>query len=422
VNRTAESGPARADAGFTLIELMIAMVILAIVLGALAPGFYNALASASVSGQRNTADSLAMSELQQMQAAPYAEVGFYSSQSIPPTCPPGTVLLGSTPPSSGFVLAPTSVARVATTSFAITRCVDWSNDNVAGCTDDFKRTEVVVSWPAADPKDSVQQVSAVYPGGLSSCAPASTTTSSTSTTVLSGAPGTPTNLTATDPSDSTGSSTIDLVWGAPTGGVAVDHYAVEYNTTGNFSAPGDYATLTTANPPSTFFGVPGLTAGSTYYFEVLAVSAGGVDSPPAGPVSATTSTGSTTTTTIGGGPVSTTTPTTVAACSVTQINVTPASGVVDKSGQLVNASTFSVSVNASSGCASVTVVYSDGGTSGTTSLSGSGGQLNGTVGSASTTWAVGTASFTVYVGGIPYSPTTEELVNICQERGRSGKC
>jgi prepilin-type N-terminal cleavage/methylation domain-containing protein len=401
----------RGDEAFTLIELLIAMSILGLVMAAMAPGFYNALASATASGDRNTADGLAVTALQQMQAAPYADVGFYSSQTQAGACPTSnTVIIGTTVPTSGYVVTPTSTQTVGTMTYALSRCVDWANDNVAGCTDDIKQTQVVVSWPASEPRGTVVETSAVYPGGESSCAPISTTTTSPSTTVAVGPPGAPTGLTATVPTDSTGTNTVDLVWAAPTAGTAVDHYLVEYNTTGNFSSSSGYATTgAIANAPTTAapYGVSGLTSGGTYYFQVVAVSSSGSVSSPAGPVTATTSE-PTTSTTLG--------------CSITQLVVSPTSAVVDSSGHLVGESSLSLAVNASAGCSGVSVSYTAGGGLTSSAVVGAGGQLTGTAGGASTVWAVGTDAFTVDVGGVAYSPRTQVLVSICQEKGSSGKC
>jgi hypothetical protein len=37
-------------------------------------------------------------------------------------------------------------------------------------------------------------------------------------------------------------------------------------------------------------------------------------------------------------------------------------------------------------------------------------------------WSAGNQVFTVYVGGVQYSPLTQQQVSICEEHGNSGKC
>src|SRR5579863_2939036 len=69
--------------GFTLVELLIAMMILAVVLTAIAPAFYGALRSTANTSQRSVADGLAVAAVEQIRSLPYYEVGYFNT---PSTC------------------------------------------------------------------------------------------------------------------------------------------------------------------------------------------------------------------------------------------------------------------------------------------------------------------------------------------------
>jgi hypothetical protein len=180
-------------------------------------------------------------------------------------------------------------------------------------------------------------------------------------------------------------------------------------------------------------------SGATYYFQVVAVAGDGVTvSSPSSPVAsaATTSGSTTTTTTVGAttttlaGGTTTTVPattTTLAVCRLTNLVVTPTSGVLDKNGYLVGVtnSTFQLSVNASGPCANVTVSYTPtGSVTYYATLSGTiPGTLTGIAGGATTIWSPGNQPFTVNVNGTtPYVPLVQVLVGLCQYKGNSGHC
>ncbi|HVA74517.1 MAG TPA: type II secretion system protein, partial [Acidimicrobiales bacterium] len=67
------------DEGFTLVEMLIALMIFAIVMLALAPAFYGQLKAAAATSYRSTANGLAVAAIEQMRSFPYYEIGYNQS-------------------------------------------------------------------------------------------------------------------------------------------------------------------------------------------------------------------------------------------------------------------------------------------------------------------------------------------------------
>ncbi|MHB1488640.1 MAG: fibronectin type III domain-containing protein, partial [Acidimicrobiales bacterium] len=280
-----------------------------------------------------------------------------------------------------------------------------TNNTLSPYPNAYKETTVYAHWVDTVGAHAITVRSAIYPGGLGPLGTGSSTTTTSTTAV--GAPSPPTNATAVDEQPPTDTSSIYVSWTAPASSTpAVDHYVVQYNTTGAFSGAGTYASSPSVTATNWIAG--SLTPGTVYYFQVISVAASGTVSTTGSNVASAPTAGS------GGTPPS---------CTVSGLSVTPTQGVVNAQNQLVNATSFGLAVNASSGCSDVTVAYTtSGGQPHQATVSGSGGQMTGTAGTSSTTWDPGTDPFSVYVNGVAYSPTVQQLVNICVENGGSGKC
>lgn len=400
------------DSGFTLIEVMIGILLLAVVMGAVAPEFYGVMASASSTDQRSTATGLAIAANEQLRSLPYWQLGYNPAGSGAPasTITP-SACSGPNPvefsPSQGSPPVPALPQSDPTHTYTISRCIYWVSASNSD-TEAYKQSIVTVSWHDTRlGSQSVAETSALYPGGeglysspANEWAPGS---SSGAGSVYP--PASPQNPPAATDDPTYPTTLIDVTWSAPTSTpTPIDHYIVEYNTTGTF---GDASTFASSpNVTGTTWNTGSFTPSSTYYFRVLSVSADGTQSSPTSAVTASTTSDST-------------------SCSgAVTLSVTPSTGVMNKQGTLVNSSTgFSLAVNVPSACQNVTVAYN---TSSSTlyfaAVTGSGGQLNGTAGSSSTVWSPGNHPFTVYVGGTQYSPLAQVQVNICQEQGNSGKC
>ena len=428
----------RSDSGFTLMELMMALLVLTIVLAAMGPAVISLLTATGSTNQRSVANGLAVQATEGIRAAPYSQIGYNTT--APTNCTASNpVILNTATPIVG-----STTQTVAGVQYTILTCLYWVNSS-AGSTDAqaYKQSIVTVSWTADGISSSVSQTSAIYPGGLGSyTTPENNGTGgsggsgggsgTTTTTVANGpAPNPPTNVTAVDDT-SAPTNTIDVswtpsTWSSPSGG----YYVVVYTTINNsgylYTATGgasvtsqsswSQSTETTASSMEITVG-----AGTQYYIQVQATDSGDQQ------VSTVTSNTATATTTSGSGPT----------CSINTLGVTPSVGTksgtgvaVDKNGILVNESYFSLSVNANSACSNVTVGYAPStctpGANGCTTyyatMTGTGGTLYGTT-QSNLDWSDGTQVFTVFTGATPsqYSPLTQAQVQVCTEHGNSGQC
>ncbi len=427
------SGDSSEDRGFTLIELMIAMLITAVVMAALAPVFYGLLRASAAANARSVASGLAVTASEQIRSVPYDEVGFYST---PSGCPTSNPVILSTSVSDPLAALATS-KTVGHTVYTLQRCVNWVNSTVSGDTLAYKQSVVTVSWSWAGLPGTVTQTSALYPGGEGAyTGPDNEFATGTTTTIAAGSiPSPPTNVTAVD-DPSSPANTIDVSWTAPATIPVPNYYVVLYTTTNpnGYSiaslGSGAYTTSPNVTGTSTLITVG---PGTTYYFQVESVAGSQASTTTSNTATATSTATNPTTTTSVPGP---TTTTTVPACSLNTLTVSPSVGTngqgvaLDSSGELVNESNFSLSVNVSAGCSNVTVGYAPSrctpGANGCSTtyavMTGSSGTFYGTAGASNTVWSVGTQIFTVFVNGLQYSPLTQQQVVVCTEKGNSGKC
>ncbi|MHB1535941.1 MAG: prepilin-type N-terminal cleavage/methylation domain-containing protein [Acidimicrobiales bacterium] len=409
----------RDERGFTVIELLIALMILAIVLTALAPAFFETMSATAMTNQRSVANGLAVAADEQLRALPYWEVG-YNIGTTPAGCPTTDPVTFSPALTNPPVSALLTTQTVGGTQYTLQRCLNWmtadiqsSDDSPSDATtpdaDDlagaYKQSVVTVTWTGSGLP--VSETSAIYPGGKGPYTTAYKEYTPANATPPASAfpPSPPTTVTAVDDVLSP-SSTIDVAWVAPlTTPTPVAEYIVEYNTTGVFTS--DPSTYTSSPPVTGLLWNTGIfTEGSTYYFQVISVAADGTTSTPSTPiVSATTASAVTT------------------GCQPTALVVNPSSGVIDSNGVLLNAADFSLTVSAPPNCDNVTVAYTtSGATMVQTPVTGNGGLMTGAAGSSSTAWSVGNHPFTVYVNGSAYGPLIQVQVDVCQEHGSSGQC
>ncbi len=382
--------------------MVIALLILAIVMAAMAPAFYGMMRASTASDQRSVADGLAVGISEQIRSLPYYQVGF---QTTPSYCT-GTnpVQLSYSSPMDSFAKQKT----VGYTTYNLESCVYWVGA-AGGDANAYKETWVEILWGAND-NYTYTQTSAIYPGGESSYqaggeqnfAPSGATTTSSSTP-----PPTPTANSAA-PYSLSPTDTIVVDWQPVTTSGTVQ-YEVEWWTgatrpTTPSASPA--VNGTTDGGSGLTYNVTALTPGTTYYFDVVAVSGTQV-SAPSNVVSAATN------------------PVTSTACTVNSIDVTPSSPMVDSSGNPVNFTSLSVAVQATSTCTGLTVEYGVNGPNGqpqspltTVALSYSSGSF---VGSATqSTWSATTYGFVVYQNGTP--TTAQANVTPCQENPVTGAC
>jgi prepilin-type N-terminal cleavage/methylation domain-containing protein len=414
------------DGGFTLVELLIALVILAIVLAALAPMFYGLLRASATTDERSVANGIAVAATEQIRSIPYDEIGYPSSWSG--TGCPGTnpVVLPSTVPSP---LAGMSGSQtIGNVTYTITRCVYWVNSSVPGDSLAYKQSVVTVRWTANGVAGTVSQTSAIYPGGYGTYsqttddhAPTGSATGSGGTTP----PSPPSNLGAQD-DPTTPATIIDLSWQTPSSSpTAVTSYTVVYTASSGSSSPfsgttadlnGSYAVHSNV-PASNCTGTsqsspcwnPTLSSSTQYWFEVFSVASDG------------------TTSVIASNAATATTSNAPQTCNVSQLTVSPSTATVDRNDLLTTTNNvFNLSVNSQNGCSSVTVAYqplNDGNVL-YANMTGSGNLLTGTAGSCTQKWSAGNHVFTVYVAGTEYNPSSPvtQQVAISLNNGNSVHC
>jgi prepilin-type N-terminal cleavage/methylation domain-containing protein len=276
------------EQGFTLLEVMIATSVLAIVMAAIGPVFYGAMRLTGITDQRSQATNLAGAATEQMRSLPYSEVGFYTTSTQCNNNNETSVTL----PSPGPLDALPGSTTVGQTLYTMVRCVYWSASSMPGTNQAYKQTLVKVSWPAPGGVLAVSQTSALYPGTSVSPVPSTTTTTLPQTQLLP-----PTCSASTDSGQPT--NTIDLSLVEPPGGIEPSYYLVYYTS----SQPS--GNITAGSNPYTTVQSPGTTthldvgAGTKYWIQASAVGPDGTMSGPANTCSATTTSppGTATTTT-----------------------------------------------------------------------------------------------------------------------------
>jgi prepilin-type N-terminal cleavage/methylation domain-containing protein len=307
------------QAGFTLVELVIALGLMAIIAASLSGVFYAAMKAAGASAHRSDGASIASRELESMRSFQYSDIGFYADQTgyVATFTDPDTnqtlttVTLGSTTPSGNPAnIQPVTPDAAAATNFnpdpdptnaqpivqggvkfSVQRYVGWANAADSSTTYDkaYKRTVVLVSWTDQAGTHTVHQSSIVYPGGQGKyVGPEGVASSTTTSTTMNLTPGPPTLTSVTV----AGPGSLQVAWTAPTTGAAVTSYTVEYSTdptfpANNFTAVGNPATNTLA-PSQTSFTLVGLTDSTTYYVEIIAYNGTNAGNPSTPALSATT--------------------------------------------------------------------------------------------------------------------------------------
>src|SRR5690242_9890695 len=94
------------EAGFTIVELVVALAVLAMVMAPLVGVFWSAIRTAGAAGHRTDGSSIASREIERMRAVLHAQVGFYADQTGYAATYDAftTVSQGPTSPSSGTLV------------------------------------------------------------------------------------------------------------------------------------------------------------------------------------------------------------------------------------------------------------------------------------------------------------------------------
>jgi hypothetical protein len=256
---TREHIPARdAEAGFTILELVVALGILAVGIFSTMQVFLGSLSTTAYSDARTRATAIAAREVEDMRAAPYAQVGFSSSASGYVT----SITEGGQTYTTVVVASPTVTPQgtaevVGGVRFGIRRDIVWMP--LGSAPNAFKRVIATITWTDRARSHTVRQDAGVYPGGLGPYGGATTTTSTTAAPVT---PSNPTNFTATL-SSATPTTAVDLAW--TVGVVAPVYWELQYSS----NAGTTWIPVTSTQPAgTTTFALTGLSSNTAYLFRV----------------------------------------------------------------------------------------------------------------------------------------------------------
>jgi Tfp pilus assembly protein PilV len=238
---------------------MVSLFILSIGIAGLAAVFAGSIRTATMSGHRNEAVTLAVRDVESIRAIPYGELGFATSVAgYAPTFTDGANVFNTvTVPYSQLTPAP-SPTVFRGESFQVSRSIYWVDRNGAPGSV-YKRATVSVQWTDPAGTHAVRQDTDLYPGGLGPAV-------STSTTVAAaGVTSAPTLTAAANVASP--SSAINLSWTAASGS-AQTLWRVQLSVD-NFLTPHSLVDVPAA---VLSYRATGLAAGTTYQFRVGAIN------------------------------------------------------------------------------------------------------------------------------------------------------
>lgn len=168
-------GRSRDEAGFTLLELTIALGLAALVFSALAQTMFASLRTLSVQKTRNQGNEVAAQAIEDLQRFGYANLGLcaaapartgFSNTSLLPNCPAGATPTYGTDPCSGAVgqvqvPKPVYDCTRGATTYTVNRYVVWTDASRTA-----KRLAVFVTWRDQVGVHEVAQQSSVRAPGV----------------------------------------------------------------------------------------------------------------------------------------------------------------------------------------------------------------------------------------------------------------
>lgn len=383
----------REEEGFTLIELVVALSVLAVAVAATATVFYAGIRTGSADTHRVNGVALASRMSDQLRLVAYDRLGMAdgTSSSNDPVCDSASPIVIVANPAVAASDPPASTANV---TYTVQRCVQWVADSHPWSSQSYKRTTVVVSWSDVTGSHTVRQDSIAYPGGLG---PAGTTT----TTTAPSCTGSPLPAAVVVPS-SASPLAARLTWVTPLGSpVPIESWIVQYSTDGFTTTNTATDDLATA-PPNGFntFVVGGLSSSTAYAFRVIAVG-------PAACAPVPRSTAAQTSLTTGTG-------TAVAGCVALLVSVSPTVAQRDPGTSSLAPQSVRVTVNTNGNCSGLVATYApNAGATGSVTLSSNGAVWSGTVPAALATdaWDLGQHTISITQAGVAMASADLCVVN-----------
>lgn len=161
------------DEGFTVIEMVVAITILAVTMMALATTQYGGLRALAAARQRSAFIELGNAHMEQMRSLSADQVGVSSTDSDLATAYPGglhdglpAVVLtpGTPPPPTAVEVVTTSDVKGIVLPYTVRR---WVTRDPSSANDDLRRLEIQVEWSEnRRTTRTVSLTSVWYPGGL----------------------------------------------------------------------------------------------------------------------------------------------------------------------------------------------------------------------------------------------------------------
>ncbi|MFP5370289.1 MAG: PKD domain-containing protein, partial [Actinomycetes bacterium] len=162
------------EGGFTLVEMVVAITIMALSMMALASTQYSSLTALGASRQRSAFVELGNAYMEQLRSMPAERVGVSSTDPDLGTAYPGglhetlpavVLTAGTPPPPPAVEVVTTTEVRGIVVPYTVRRWI--TRDPAGGTSEDLRRLEVEVEW--LENRRSVRRVSTTsvwYPGGL----------------------------------------------------------------------------------------------------------------------------------------------------------------------------------------------------------------------------------------------------------------
>jgi hypothetical protein len=383
---------ARTEEGFTLIELVMAVTVLALAIFGLAAVFGASIRTGAVDVHRTNGVALATQWTERLRAVPYERLGLADGDTSPACDSGASVVVVDQPGVTAADVLPTTVGGIA---FTVGRCVTWMTDSNSVATEAYKRTTVVVSWTDEAGPHQVRQDAAAYPGGLGPAA-------STSTTAAASCAGPPSPAAAVGVVLPT-PVTAQLDWSTPAGSPSpIGAWLVEYSadgwTTSNVVTDG-----LSAAPPgqSNRATVGGLGSQTAYTFRVVALPVTACAVSDSDPADVSVTTGA---------------ETGVPSCAVGLATASPPVVARDPGSADLGPLALTVAVASNGNCSALTVTYQA--TAATGPETATLGQVSGdhwqaqlpAIG-APEAWDLGLHTLTITDGGVPVAEVTACVVN-----------
>lgn len=154
------------ERGFTLVEAVVATLLMGVGVFGASAVFGGAGRTASAAEQRSAASNLASAELERARALPYDGAAIASTAAGYQPTHEGRPTVTNDGVSNVNQIEPTSIATINATDFQITRNISWAPLEVAGTTtiEGYKVLDVEVTWTDSTGDHEITYQTGLYRG------------------------------------------------------------------------------------------------------------------------------------------------------------------------------------------------------------------------------------------------------------------